>query len=112
MSRKIQLTPIEFPVFKAFIDYFIEPDRERATAFIKERTGIKDESCFSGDGATLIRKGQNPIVWLRTKHPSTIAHEMTHAVLNIMDETGIPRTYDTDEVLCYHVGYAMEQILK
>jgi hypothetical protein len=109
-KKKIQLTPIEFPMFDTYIHYFVTDDMAIATAFMKER-GY--DYVAHGYGCTLVSKQRDPIVWLKNKRPDIVAHEMIHAVFNIFKELGQHEiTKDNDEIFAYMVDYAVKEVLK
>ena len=41
----------------------------------------------------------------------TIAHEITHACVNLLNEIGVDISRDYDEVLCYMVEYGIDQVM-
>lgn len=110
-NKEIELTPIEFPEIHSFIHFFIEPNRDRAAKFLKERYGM-EEYYATGDGVTLSWPDKDPVVWLKHKRPDTVAHEMLHAVLHMLDNIGLPRHKSHDEILCYYLDYAVSSVIK
>lgn len=109
-EKELQLTPIEFPQFDAFIHYFIENDREKAREFLLSK-GYEHE--IRGSGLTVCYKGRDPLVWLHDKRPHVVAHEMIHAVLHIFRGIGHDSiTRDNDEIFAYLVDYSISQVIK
>lgn len=46
------------------------------------------------------------VVWLRNDRDiPTVVHELTHLVLGILDESGIPIRKENDEIAAYYMGY-------
>jgi hypothetical protein len=57
------------------------------------------------------------ILWLAKspRRPAQIgylAHEMGHAVLNLVQRAGIRVNSKTEETICYAIGHGIEQVLK
>jgi hypothetical protein len=45
-------------------------------------------------------------VWVKDLgQASVVAHELAHAACSIMEECGIPQCRDTEEVMCYLIGW-------
>lgn len=109
--KKIQLIPIVFDVTQDKIDYFVEPNFEKANAFLKSK-GF-DYDLNRGSGLTICRKGKSPLVWLKDKRPWVVAHEMIHAVIYIFESLGHDKiTKDNEELFAYFVDYAIKKVLK
>lgn len=110
MRKQLQFIPIEFPVVRAFIHYFIEHDHKKAQKFLLDK-GYDCE--ISGSGLSICKKDKDPIVWIRSKKAHIVAHEMIHAVSHMFDNLGISRmTADNEELFAYYIDYAIEQIMK
>lgn len=108
--KKIQLIPIEFPALDAFIHYFIESDRTKAQEYFKKRFEYNEPL---GSGLTWYRDCRDPIVWMSSKKPDIVVHEMIHAIIGIFTRCGHNKiTNDNEELFAYHVDYAVKQILK
>lgn len=111
-NKPTELTPIEFHPTDSFIHYFIEPNSDKASDFLRKRGHKKFADHTEGNGLTILYEGEDPIVWLRHKRPDTVAHEMIHAVMHMLRNLNI-RQIDksNEELFAYFVDYAVKQVL-
>ena len=50
--------------------------------------------------------GGDVFVWVKDlKRASVVAHELAHAACTIMEVCGIPQCRETEEVMCYLIGW-------
>jgi hypothetical protein len=50
--------------------------------------------------------GGDIFVWAKDlARSSIVAHELAHAACSIMEESGIPQCKETEEVMCYLIGW-------
>lgn len=106
----ISLIPIEFDPTGDIIDYFIEPDYKKAMEFLREKGYCRDRD-ISGSGLTICSGRKFPLVWMRSRRPDIVAHEMIHAVMYLFSNMGIDKiTDDNEELFAYYVDYAVKKI--
>ncbi len=69
----------------------------------KKRTQVS--LTYSADGCVR-DSGGDVFVWVKDlDRASVVAHELAHAACSIMEVCGIPQCRDTEEVMCYLIGW-------
>jgi hypothetical protein len=68
-------------------------------------------------GMTYVKTGLAPIVWFprfpRTSaEHGTLAHEVSHAVMEMLRHVGVPINVEAGEAFCYALGYGVRKILE
>jgi hypothetical protein len=68
-------------------------------------------------GMTYVKTGYAPIVWFprfprTTDEHGTLAHEVGHAVLEMLKHVGMPINVEAGETFCYALGYGVRKILE
>lgn len=72
---------------------------------------------YGARGRFFYRIGFAPIIWI-PKRPTTprehatLAHEMLHAIQEMMDWAAIPFTFDTGEVFCHALAHGINTVLQ
>lgn len=60
---------------------------------------------YAADGCVR-DSGGDVFVWVKDlKRASVVAHELAHAACSIMECCGIPQCRETEEVMCYLIGW-------
>lgn len=76
-----------------------------AAVFRLHRKGVKVTFTSDAAGCVCIAGG-DVFIWVKDLDKgSVVMHEITHAAASVMQCCGIPLNADTEEVLCYLVGY-------
>lgn len=95
------------PIFNRSVFFVGDCDGEDAEDTIyklrKKRTQVS--LTYSADGG--VRESEGDVfVWVKDlNRASIVAHELAHAACCIMDVCGIPQCRDTEEVMCYLIGW-------
>jgi len=51
------------------------------------------------------------IIWLRSRHIPTLAHELLHHLVLTFEEKGIPMNWDNTETMSYYLEYLIQEVL-
>ena len=106
----IKLKVIDYKTIDSKVKYFIESDKQKVHEFLKTK-GFNH--VIDGKGVTICKKDKNPIIWLATKRPDIVAHEMIHAIIHLFKEIGHDTIgYDNEELFAYFVDYGIREILR
>lgn len=109
--KGLKLEFVEYSPIEGFIWYFVEPDRDKAEDFFKEK--YEKDYELTGNGLCMNREGKDPVVWMKSRRADIVAHEMIHAVLHLFSLMGIERVNDdNDEMFAYFVDYAVKTVMR
>jgi len=80
------------------------PDAEDAVYRLrKKRTQVS--FTYTADGG-VEDSGGDVFVWVKDlNRASVVAHELAHAACSLMEVCGIPQCRETEEVMCYLIGW-------
>jgi hypothetical protein len=95
------------PIFNRTVFFVGDCDGQDAEEVIyrlrRKRTQVT--LTYSADGCVR-DSGGDVFVWVKDlKKASVVAHELVHAACSIMELCGIPQCRETEEVMCYLVGW-------
>ena len=95
------------PIFNRSVFFVGDCDTRKAEREIYKLKGKKTEISFSGDTlGEVVSAGGDVFVWVRDlNRASVVAHELAHASCSIMQICGIPLCRDTEELMCYLIGW-------
>ena len=100
-------------LFRQNVYYILSPDQKELVKIAKERLNIdlKERDHTEGRFLTAEKSGcMVGIIWTSNRNSWIIAHEVTHATCWILDNKGIPLTFETEEVYCYMNQFLFREI--
>lgn len=102
---------IVVPIYNSWV--YVVSDVQECIRIAPLKTGVwLSESDFDAKGMTIYGSGRN-IIWLpEGASINTIAHEVTHALLNICHVKGISIDLDNQEPTTYLMGWLMGEVVK
>lgn len=115
------MKPIRFRVvenvYRKHLTVLIDPDTERAKKALAKLTGNtpenSDPSGSAGSAILSYPKGNQPIIWLKSKNDlTTLAHECAHVAMYVLDLCGIKVTQENDEPFTYLMQFYMNRCLE
>lgn len=102
---------IVVPIYSSWV--YVISDVQECIRIAPLKTGVRlSEDDFDAKGMTIYGNGQN-IIWLQEGASiNTMAHEVTHALLNIFHVKGISVDLDNQEPTTYLMGWLMGEVVK
>lgn len=106
-------------VFRRWVVYFICTPEEFSEEI--KRIGYKDDTAWFMDAkgacieldSTNNDKGQNvTIVWLKEYETATLIHEISHLVMMLFDQVGVPIARENTETFAFYSEYWFTQMQK
>jgi len=95
------------PIFNRSVFFVGDCSSEDAEEAVYRLKRLRTQVSFtcSGDGGVR-DSGGDVFVWVKDlERASIVAHELAHAACSIMEVCGIPQCRDTEEVMCYLIGW-------
>lgn len=114
---------IHFGMFD-FSFVYLEGPRKNVEKFVRWKlddyeTPIQApaQAAYGAHGLTFYRPGYVPILWLPRKprtarEHGTVAHEVLHIVVRLMNWADVTLSSESEEVYCHAVGFAVTQVLE
>jgi len=95
------------PIFGRSVFFVGDCNAEEAEAAIYRLRGKRTQVCRSHSAEGCVRdSGGDVFVWVKDLgRASIVAHELGHAACSIMEVCGIPQCRETEEVMCYLIGW-------
>ena len=106
---------IREPVFGTFIRYVWNCSLTEFVQWLKDKFDLEIKVGGGNYGLTVREErndGKEALIVIWTEDESQIYHEISHAVFWWMDERGVPRTEDTEEVFTYLLDFYIKKIKK
>lgn len=102
---------IVVPIYNSWV--YVVSDVQECIRIAPLKTGVwLTESDFDGNGMVIYGNMRN-VIWLpEGACINTIAHEVTHTVLNIFKVKGISVDLDNQEPTTYLMGWLMGEVVK
>ena len=109
-------------VYRSFCDdlyraryhiYICKGDRIRSTFKKKYNIDLEDKDA-SGSFYAVKSDGwaEELVIWLDKYDEIDLLHEVTHAVIYVLDKRGITINSENDEPMCYYTGWLFSKIKK
>jgi len=98
---------VEVPIFNRSVFFIGNCSRERAEkeCFLLKSKDSKIEFSHDSQGGVRIYEG-DIFVWVNDlEKASVVAHELAHTAVSIMECVNIPLCADTEELMCYLIGW-------
>jgi len=94
------------PIFSRSVFFVGDCDHLEAIDAVYRFRGKRTRIEFSATEGGVRDSGGDVFVWVKdTDRGSIVVHELTHAACSIMEICGIPQCRETEEVMCYLVGW-------
>jgi len=101
------------PIFNRFVFFVGNCSAEDAEDAIYRLKNKRTQVSLTHTAEGCVRdSGGDVFVWVKDlDKASVVSHELAHAACSIMEECGIPLCRDTEEVMCYLVGWLKLNVL-
>lgn len=98
---------IRVPIFNRSIFFIGDCSAEDAADAVYRLQRKRIQVDFTESGCGGVRdSGGDVFIWVKDlDYASVVAHELAHAACTIMECCGIPQCRDTEEVMCYLIGW-------
>lgn len=95
------------PIFNRSVFFVGNCDKEEAEDAVYKLRGKKTKVSFSCGADGCVRDAFGDIfVWVKDlDRASVVAHELAHAACSIMEVCNIPQCRETEEIMCYLIGW-------
>lgn len=94
------------PIFLRSVFFVGNCGPEDASDTVYRLRGKRTRVLFSDGYGGVRTAGGDVFVWVRDlEKASVVAHELAHAACSIMEECHIPQCRETEEVMCYLIGW-------
>jgi hypothetical protein len=114
--------PVPLDIYQAGIWFVVSEDHRRSIKFVNYKYGLPNPSAPAFDetefahlvGKTFCHSLGWPIIWLPSfpKKPiehAFVAHEIFHAVYDLLAKAGIRLSFDSDEAYAYLIGHITQK---
>jgi hypothetical protein len=107
---------VEDKMFRTILEVIIEPDDAAVDKYL-DSFGYTGERTHSDSAANTYRlrfsnsSSNHTLIRLREKSVLHLAHELIHHAMITFLDKGIHVSEEEDEMLCYHVGMHMREVL-
>jgi hypothetical protein len=108
---------VKDPIYRTMLEVLIIPDDDDVDRYLN-KYDYRGEKMHSDSQANTYRlrysnsSSNYTLIRLRVKSIPQLVHELIHhAMITFMDK-GIHISEEEDEVLCYHVEYYLQEVLK
>lgn len=95
------------PIFNRSVFFVGDCSQEEGSGAVYRLKGRKTVVAFPYDSiGAVVRAGGDVFVWVEDLEiASVVAHELVHAAVSIMEICNIPLCRDTEELMCFLVGW-------
>jgi len=95
------------PIFNRSVFFVGNCSAQDAEDAVYKLQNKKTQINFTYDAEGCVRDSNGDVfVWVRDLNKaSVVAHELAHAACSIMEICGIPLCSDTEELMCYLIGW-------
>lgn len=98
---------VQVPIFLRHVFFVGDCSVSEAEDAIYKLKGKRTQCSLTATAEGCVRTvGGDIYIWVKdTKRASIVAHELVHAACSIMEACNIPQCRETEEVMCYLVGW-------
>ena len=113
----MKIKTVEVPIYKAIVNYFIEPNEKKAREYLcKKYPKIDEKDFFNAEAITVSFEDEGvTVIWIRgigKSYYADLVHETIHAAFDILEKVRIKVDSDNHEALTYLVDLLLKGIIK
>ena len=113
MANKLKWHKIKDEIYHNVLWFVYSRKYEEVQKYFKRKGISLGEVTSNGCWFHLEKKGKiQHIIWMDSKDPGLMGHEVFHFVQYALDDVGMNLTKDTAEAYAYYFQYIFDQIIK